>query len=193
VLELVRVLASSLLDDGSQVLEDALGCVLHGLATGADGDEAVVGCVLDDIGAELGDLGLLLLLLGRSLDLLGLLHEVVLVLPVQVDVLLEVTVVLLDLLADGVETTRVDGVHLLGGDLLLLVCLEHNRLEVGDGLNVQLGDLAIVLLDQGGHLAVQLVELCVSRMLALSSAPPLLSLIPPRAFKSPPRCTYGLK
>ena len=164
VLELVRVLASALLDNGSQVLENALGCVLHGLAAGADGDEAVISRVLDDVGAELGNLGLLLLFLGRLLDLLDLAHELVLVLPVQVDVLLELAVVLLDLLADGVEAARVDGVHLLGRDLLLLVRLEDKRLEVGNGLDVQLGHLAVVLLLQGGDLLVELVEYCVSHI-----------------------------
>jgi hypothetical protein len=176
VLELVRVLAAALLDDGAQVLEDAFRCVLHGLAAGADCDEAIVGGLLDNIGAELGDLGPLLLLLGRLLDLVGLAHKVVLVLAVQVDVLLEVAVVLLDLLADGVEATCVDGVHLLGRHLLLLVRLEHNRLEVGDGLHVELGHLAIVLLDQGRHLAVQLVELCTRYMLAQSRTPPPVTL-----------------
>jgi hypothetical protein len=166
VLELVGVLATTLLDNGAQVLEDALGCVQDSLATSAHGDEAIVSGLLYDLGSQLRDLVLLLLLLGCLLDFLNLAHEVVLVLPVQVDVALVVAVVLLDLLADGVEAAGVDGVHLLGGDLLLLVCLEDDGLEVGDGLDVQLGDLAIVLLDQSGNLAVELVELYMSIMLA---------------------------
>lgn len=160
VLELVRVLASTLFDNRPQMLEDAFGCVLDGLAARTHGDEAIISCVLDDVGAELGNLGLLLLL-GCRRDLLFLAHELVFVLPVQIDVFLVVAVVLLDLLADGVEATGVDGVHLLGRDLLLLVCLEDDGLEVGDGLDVQLGHLAVILLDQGGHLAVELVELCI--------------------------------
>jgi hypothetical protein len=162
LLEFVGVLASTLLNDGSQVLEDTLWSVQDSLATGSNGDEAIVASVDDGLGAELGDPGLilLLLLLGGLVDDLLLLHELLLVLPVQVDVPLVVTVVLLDLLADGVETALVGGGHLLGGDLLLLVGLEDGGLQVGDGLDVHLGDLAIVLLDQGRDQAVQLVELC---------------------------------
>jgi hypothetical protein len=70
-------------------------------------------------------------------------------------------------LTDSVEPTTVDSVHLLGSDLLLLVCLNYSRLEVGDGLNVELGDLAIVLLGKGWHLADELVELCITIMLAM--------------------------
>jgi hypothetical protein len=168
LLKLVCVLASTLLDDGPQLLEDALCGVLDGLAAGANGNEAIIAGVDDGLGAELGELGLvlLLLLLGCLLDDLLLLHELLLVLPVQIDVSLVVAVVLLDLLADGVEPTLVRGGHLLGRDLLLLVGLEDGGLEVGDGLDVHLGDLAIILLDQRRHQAVQLVELCTSAMLA---------------------------
>lgn len=163
LLELVRVLASALLNNRSQLLEDALRGVLNGLAAGSNGNEAIIAGINDGLGAELRKLALvlLLLLLGRLLDDLDLLHELFLVLPVRVDVPLVVAVVLLDLLADGVETTLVDGVHLLGGDLLLLVGLENSGLEVGDGLDVHLGDLAIILLDQGRYQAVQLIELCM--------------------------------
>lgn len=76
LLELVCVLASTLLDDRSQLLEDALCSVLDGLAAGANGNEAIVAGVDDGLGAELGDLALvlLLLLLGRLLDDLLPLH-----------------------------------------------------------------------------------------------------------------------
>lgn len=173
LLELVCVLASTLLDNRSQLLEDTLCSVLDGLAAGSNSNETIVASVNDGLSAELRNpaLVLLLLLLGRLLDDLDLFHELLLVLPVQVDVPLVVAVVLLDLLADGVETTLVDGVHLLGGDLLLLVGLENGSLEVGDGLNVHFGDLAIVLLDQGGDQAVELVELCMSAPLALFVIP----------------------
>lgn len=168
LLELICVLASTLLDDRSQLLEDALCSVLYGLAAGANGDKAIIASVDDGLCAELGDPGLvlLLLLLGRLLDNLLLLHKLLLVLPVQVDVSLVVAIVLLNLLADGVETTLVGGGHLLRGDLLLLVSLEDGGLEVGDGLDIHLGNLAIILLDQGRYQAVQLVELCIFAVLA---------------------------
>lgn len=176
MLELVRVLTSTLFDNRPQMLEDTLGCVLDSLAARTHGDEAIVSCVLNDLGTELGDLGPLLLL-GCRCNLFFLAHELLLVLPVQIDVFLVVAVVLLDLLADGVEATGVDGVHLLGRDFLLLVCLKDGRLEVGDGLDVQLGHLAVILLDQGGHLAVELVELCTMELAWLQMYPATRVLI----------------
>lgn len=149
LLKFVCVLTSTLLHNRSQLLKNALCSVLNSLATGSNGDETIVASINDGLGTELGNPGLvlLLLLLGCLLNDLLLLHELLLVLPVQIDVPLVVAVVLLDLLADGVETTLVGGGHLFGGDLLLLVGFEHSSLEVGDGLDVHFGDLAIVLLD----------------------------------------------
>lgn len=183
VLQLVRVLATTLLDNGAQVLENTLSRVQNSLATSSDCDETVVSGLLNDLGAELRDLVLLLLFLGCLDNFLLLAHKVLLVLPVGVDVLLEVAVVLLDLLADSVETATVDSVHLLGSDLLLLVGLDDNRLEVGNGLDVQLGDLAIVLLGQSRHLADELVELCITRCQHCLSTPPPCSMPPPEPLR----------
>ena len=169
LLKLVCVLAATLLNDRSQLLKDALCGVLDGLAASSNSNKAIVASVNDGLGAQLRNLVLvlLLLLLRCLLDNLNFLHELLFVLPVQIYVTLVIAVVLLDLLTDGVETTLVDGVHLLGSDLLLLVSLEDSSLEVGDSLDVHLGDLAIVLLDQSGNQAVQLVKFCTPTTLAL--------------------------
>ena len=157
LLEAVGVLLAAGLDDGAEVLEDALGGVLNDLAARIDRREALVVLLLL-LGADDGSLGEpegLGNSLGRG-DLVVTLHEGVGILPVGVDLGLVVLVVLADALLDGVETTGICRVHLLGGDLLLGESLVHEVLKVGNGLDVGLGGLAAIL--ELDDLAVELVE-----------------------------------
>lgn len=155
LLEAVGVLLAARLDDGAEVLEDALGGVLNDLAARIDRREALVVLLLllgADDGSLEPDLGNNL---GRG-NLIIRLHESVGILPVGIDLGLVVLVVLADALLDGVETTGICRVHLLGGDLLLGESLVHVVLKVGNGLDVGLGRLAAIL--ELDDLAVELVE-----------------------------------
>jgi hypothetical protein len=57
-------------------------------------------------------------------------------------------------LLDGVERSGLDGVHLLGGDLLLGEGLVHEVLELGEDTDVRLGGSAA---RQLGDLTVELL------------------------------------
>jgi hypothetical protein len=149
----VGVLLSTRLHNGSQVLEDALGSVLECAATLANGSKTIVVALLSrsSINVERDLLGLG----GRSNGLvLGRVHEGILVRSVGIDLALVFLVGLLDLLLDGVERSGLDGVHLLGGDLLLGEGLVHEVLKLGEDTDVglggsaarQLGDLTVKLL-----------------------------------------------
>jgi hypothetical protein len=149
----VGVLLSSGLHNGSQVLEDALGGVLKGAATLSNGSKTIVVTLLGggsvDLKRDLLGLG------GRGSGLvIGRLHEAILIRSVGIDLTLVFLVGLLDLLLDGVERSGLDGVHLLGGDLLLGEGLVHEVLELGEDTDVRLGGSAA---RQLGDLTVELL------------------------------------
>src|SRR6266702_3050086 len=111
------------------MLENALGCILHSLATSADHCEALIISAWDSLtvarwwSRQSPD---------RRPNYLNNLfvHEAFLVLTIQVNVFGVVFVVFPDALTNSVETSSVDRIHLLWGNLLFLDCLQHDCFKV---------------------------------------------------------------
>jgi hypothetical protein len=147
VVESVRILSSSLLDNRSDVLENALWREGYSPTTGSDrGETFIISRELIKRDAASHWLGRLLGLGLLRYDFL-LFHELILVFSVRGNVFFIVLVVLADALSDSVEAAGIDSVHLLGRNLLLLDGLDGDSLEIGDGLDVEFGHLSIVLLE----------------------------------------------
>jgi hypothetical protein len=163
----VSVLLSARLNDGTQVLENALRGVLQSLSTTSNGSKSII--ISLGLGNEfLNFLGLAGLGGGSGCGLLLLLligqHVGILIGTVLVDLSSIILVVLLDTLLDGVESLLVACVHLLVGGLLLGDGLVDEVLEVGDELDIKArGRSGLVDLDD---LAVKAVELCENPLLA---------------------------
>lgn len=144
----VGVLLSTSINNLPQLLEQVILGQLDRLAASADrGESIVLGLLLillvilirvrDNDLLGLLDLGLLDLLL---LFLLRLLVVVLGVLLVLLNLTLVLAVVLLDVLLERVEGPVVGGVQLLGSALLLLGSGLDGLLQLGNRLDVELGD-----------------------------------------------------